>query len=57
MDKRETFFYFPAHLSQSGGPLADLSLAQRCYLLHQVAIVGQCPRQPGKLCPSCLETR
>lgn len=32
--------------------MADLGLVQRGQLLHQIAIVGQSPGEPSKLCPS-----
>lgn len=42
-----------AHLGQSGLLVADLMFAYGCQLLQCVAVVGQCPRQSGKLGPSC----
>lgn len=42
-----------AHLCQSGLLMADFMLADGRQLLQRVAVVGQRPRQPSKLGPSC----
>lgn len=42
-----------AHLGQSGLFMCDLVFADGRQLLQRVAVVGQRPRQPCKLGPSC----